>query len=84
MKVIKLFESHDELIKNKIHGLIDVMTEVDDEYAIYVLEQLAAYLELNYDGAYVDNALFKILEAKFWLEQCNLQYQSTDEVEEKK
>ena len=84
MKVIKLFKNEDELIKNKVHGLIDALVDTDDEYAIYVLEQLASYIELNYDGSYIDNAINKILEAKFWLEQCDLSYQTTEIKEEKK
>ena len=82
MKVVKLFQSKEELIRNKVDGLIDALIDTDDEYTIYVLEQLAAYLELNYDGAYIDNALSKILEAKFWLELCELTYQAIDEKEE--
>lgn len=84
MKVIKLFQDQDELIKNKVHGLVDALVDTDNEHAIYVLEQLVTYLELNYDGAYIDNAVNRILEAKFWLELCDLSYQSTEIKEEKK
>ena len=84
MKVIKLFHSKEELIRNKVDGLIDAMIDTDDEYTIYVLEQLASYLELNYDGDYINNALFKILEAKYWLELCELTYKTIEEKEESK
>ena len=84
MKVIKLFQDQDELIKNKVHGLVDALVDTDNEHAIYVLEQIVTYLELNYDGAYIDNAVNRILEAKFWLELCDLSYQSTEIKEEKK
>lgn len=84
MKVIKLFQDQDELIKNKVHGLIDALVDTDNEHAIYVIEQLVTYLELNYDGTYIDNAVNRMLEAKFWLELCDLSYQSTEIKEEKK
>lgn len=84
MKVIKLFQSHDELIKNKIHGILDAMVNTDEEYATYLIDQLIEYIEINYDGLYIDNAVNKLLEAKFWLDQCELSYQATEEIEEKK
>tara|TARA_Y100000114_G_scaffold35823_2_gene31367 strand:+ start:4214 stop:4468 length:255 start_codon:yes stop_codon:yes gene_type:complete len=84
MKVIKLFQSHDKLIKNKINGILDAMSSTDDEYATYLIDQLIEYIEINYDGLYIDNAVYKLLEAKFWLDQCELSYQATEEIEEKK
>lgn len=84
MKVIKLFKSHDELIKNKVHGLLDAMIDTDDEYATYLIDELIEYIEVNYDGLYIDNAVYKLLEAKFWLDQCELSYESKEEIEEKK
>lgn len=84
MKLIYLYKSKDDLIRNKISGLINSMVDTDDEYATYLIDQLVEYIEINYDGTYIDNACNKLLEAKFWLEQCDLSYQALESIEEKK
>ena len=65
--LLKFPHTTDELITERIHSLSKLIAESgDDAHVKAVIEMLVSYISINYEGAYIDATLHKLIEAHAW------------------
>ena len=66
LTLLKFPKTPEELVQNRIDGLLDALCTTDQDFVPDVLSMLCAYIEENYEGEYVWQVELKLVEAAMW------------------
>ena len=66
LTLLEFPKTQDELVQNRINGLLDAMCTTDTDFVPDILTMLVSYIEENYEGEYIWQAELKLVEAAMW------------------
>ena len=70
LTLLKFPKTQEELVQNRIDGLLDALCSTDQDFVPDVLAMLIAYIEENYEGEYIWEAELKLVEAAMWWKEA--------------
>jgi hypothetical protein len=71
LTLLEFPKTPDELVQNRIDGLLDAMCATDNDFVPEVVYMLISYIEENYEGEYIWQAEMKLVEALLWWREAN-------------
>lgn len=66
LTLLEFPKTQEELIQNRIEGLLEAMCKSDLDFVPEVMTMLVSYIEANYEGEYIWQAELKLVEAAMW------------------
>jgi len=71
LTLLKFHNTPDEMIQNRIDGLLDALCTSDKDYLIDLIRMIVAYIEENYEGEYSELTQVKLIEAAMWWREAS-------------
>ena len=71
LTLLQFHNSPDDIVLNRIEGLLDALCMSDKDHLIDLIRMVVAYIEENYEGEYSELTQVKLIEAALWWREAS-------------